>query len=96
MRSDWLKFKKGEIEAPVIKDPKDWFEKYLIVHRDETIELYNGLTDEQKQLILNCFDDGIANVFDKIGAANGWMGECDDDDFAAAKDKVEKIIASFP
>ena len=59
------------------------------------MEKYNALTDEQKQELNNCFDDGDADVFKNIGSANGWIGEADEEDFALAKDKVEKVIASF-
>ena len=60
------------------------------------MEKYNALTDEQKQELNNCFDDGDADVFKNVGSSNGWIGEADDEDFALAKDKVEKVIASFP
>ena len=56
---------------------------------------FNALTEEQKQELNNCFDDGSADVFEHIGSANGWMGEGDDDDFASTKENVEKVIASF-
>ena len=59
------------------------------------MQKYNALTPEQKQQINNCFDDGDADVFRNVGSANGWIGECDEEDFAEAKDKVEKVIASF-
>ena len=93
-----LKFKKGELsidDLQQITDPKDWIEGLLIAQRDDTLEKYNALTDEQKQEINNCFDDGDADVFKNVGSANGWIGEADEEDFAETKDKVEKVIASF-
>ena len=46
--------------------------------------------EEQKQELKNCFDDGDADVFENLGTANGWIGECDEDDLAAAKEKVDQ------
>ena len=46
------------------------------------MEKYNALTDEQKQELNNCFDDGDADVFKNVGSANGWIGEADGEDFA--------------
>ena len=59
------------------------------------MEKFEQLTDEQKQELKNCFEDGDANVFEQIGSANGWIGEGDDEEFAATKEKVEKILATI-
>ena len=60
------------------------------------MEKYNGLTDEQKQQILDCWEDGEGEqVFRNVGSANGWFGEQDEDDLAAFKPKIDKVLASF-
>ena len=59
------------------------------------MEKFNALTDEQKEELNYCFDDGDADVFRNVGSANGWIGEADDEDFAATADKVKKVLAGF-
>ena len=60
------------------------------------MQKYNALTPEQKQQINNCFDDGDADVFsDNVNVVNAWLGECDEDEIVTAKDKVDKVLASF-
>ena len=57
----------------------------------------NGMTfEEQKEELKEVFnEDGMTDVFRNVGSANGWLGENDDDDFATAKEKVEKILATI-
>ena len=46
-------------ECDIIEDPRDWLNYHLVLNRDETMEKYNGLTDEQKQQIHDCWEDGM-------------------------------------
>ena len=43
------------------------------------MEKYNALTDDQKQELLNCFDDGDTDVFESPTAAEMWMVLCEED-----------------
>ena len=63
--------------------------------REDTMALYNSLTNDQKAALDNCFSDGDADVFRSAGSANGWIAETDDDEFAATADRVKKVLASF-
>ena len=82
-------------EWPIISEPLDWLEYHLVKNRDQTMELFNQLTDERKEQLNNCFDDGDADVFRNVGSANGFIDEGDDPELAEAKDKVEKLVASW-
>ena len=78
-----------------ISDPKDWLEALLVGDRDNTLAMYGALTDDQKEQLNQCFDDGDADVFRNVGSANGWIGEADDEDFEATAAKVKKVLAGF-
>ena len=80
---------------PIIEEPKEWIEFHLVQSRSQTMDLYNQLTDERKEQLNNCFKDGDANVFHNIGSFFCWISENDYPDFAEAKDKVEKLVASW-
>ena len=59
------------------------------------MKIYNDLTEDQKQQILNCIGDEYHGIFDNVGYANGFLGEMDDDELTELKDRIEKVIASF-
>ena len=67
----------------------------LIEDRDHWVGLFESLPQDRQDLLNNCFDDGDAQVFRNVGSANAWLSECDDSDFAAAKEKAEKVLAGM-
>ena len=79
---------------PVV-DPKDWLTELLKNQREDTMAMYNSLTNDQKAALDNCFSDGDADVFRSAGSANGWLAEADDVEFAATADRVKKVLASM-
>ena len=79
----------------VIEDPEAWCRMILIEDRDHWVELFNNLPEDQRQALDNCFEDGDAQVFRNVGSANAWLSECDASDFAAAKEKAEKVLAGM-
>ena len=58
-----------------ITDPHDWFQELFANDREATMEMYNALSDDQKEQLNNCFDDGDADVFRNQGASSAWIGE---------------------
>ena len=47
-------------EGEVINDPKDWIVNWLVDDRDNCLEMFNQLSDDQKAELNNCFGDGNA------------------------------------
>ena len=38
-----------KMEHPIIEDPSEWLNVHLVEQRDEMMEKFNALTEEQKQ-----------------------------------------------
>ena len=82
-------------DGDIIEEPRDWFEALLVSQRDDTMVMYEALSDDKKEALNNCFDDGNADVFRNVGSANGWLGEADDDELGDIQTAVKALMASW-
>ena len=57
----------------------EWFKVLLLEdQRDDTVAKFNALTDEQKQELLNCFDDDVDMAVwcvTEIPFTENWIAE---------------------